>query len=325
MEIHQSSGVLTKTHTRNALPREGLIMRTTLPGIHRFFVLLLVALAVAGCTATPGTSPFETLTEMGVAYADRMPVLIDKSFDVAVTVDSETLIEARDNLSEAERRASLAEFDQAMKARLGTYADLKRHTHLLKSYFLAFKSLSKLDAVPGIRTAAKNMTSELGKISPGLKALTIGSASVKGLIAPSVNLVVGSFKSSALRSELEARGGMIERELALQEALVQAIAEQVRADQANQSLRYCRDNVVEPYVGTGKLRQGWPKRRLRCLRSTTDVDMAQAAEAAIRSLRMAYIAAAENHIEYSHVADLVTTVQRFVELVSRFTEEKKEN
>ena len=219
----------------------------------------------------------------------------------------------------------LAEFDQAMKARLGTYADLKRHTHLLKSYFLAFKSLSKPDAVPGIRTAAKNMTSELGKISPELKALTIGSASVKSLIAPAVPLVVGSFKSSALQSELEARGGMIERELALQEALVQAIAEQVRADQANQSLRYCRDNVVEPYVGTGKLRQGWPKRRLRCLRSTTDVDMAQAAEAAIRSLRMAYIAAAENHIEYSHVADLVTTVQRFVELVSRFTEEKKEN
>ena len=100
MEIHQPSGVLTKTHTRNALPREGLIMRTTLPGIHRFFVLLLVALAVVGCTATPGASPFETLTEMGVAYADRMPVLIDKSFDVAVTVDSETLIEARNDLSE---------------------------------------------------------------------------------------------------------------------------------------------------------------------------------------------------------------------------------
>ena len=112
-----------------------------------------------------------------------------------------------------------------MKARLGTYADLKRHTHLLKSYFLAFKSLSKPDAVPGIRTAAKNMTSELGKISPELKALTIGSASVKSLIAPAVPLVVGSFKSSALQSELEARGGMIERELALQEALVQAIAE----------------------------------------------------------------------------------------------------
>ena len=62
MEIDQSSGVLTKTHARNALPREGLIMRTTLPGIHRFFVLLLVLveLAVAGCTATPGTSPFVT-------------------------------------------------------------------------------------------------------------------------------------------------------------------------------------------------------------------------------------------------------------------------
>ena len=301
MEIDQSSGVLTKTHTRNALPREGLIMRTTLPGIHRFFVLLLVLveLAVAGCTAMPGTS-------------SRYSRFRDADRNTGQSVGSGTSV-------------FVAEFDQVMKARLGTYADLKRHTHLLKSYFLAFKSLSKPDAVPGIRTAAKNMTSELGKISPGLKALTIGSASVKSLIAPSVNLVVGSFKSSALQSELEARGGMIERELALQEALVQAIAEQVRADQANQSLRYCRDNVVEPYVGTGKLRQGWPKRRLRCLRSTTDVDMAQAAEAAIRSLRMAYIAAAENHIEYSHVADLVTTVQRFVELVSRFTAEKKEN
>ena len=287
--------------------------------------LVLVGLAVAGCTVPTGTSQFDALADMGVAYADGVPAFLNEAFEIAVIVDSETLVEVRDGLSKADRQTSLDEFDRMMEERLVTYADINRHTRLLKAYFLAFQSLSKLDAMPGIHKAAKGITNELGKISPGLKDLKIGSASVKNLIEPSVHIVVGSFQSTALRREFEARGKLIERELALQQALVQVITEQIRADQDNRLSRYCRDHVIEPYVGTSKLRQDWPKRRLRCLRSKIDMNTAQAAQAAIHSLRTAYIAAAENHLDYSKVADLVATVQQFVKSVSQFTAEKKEN
>ena len=51
--------------------------------------LLLVGLTVAGCTATPSTSRFETLAEMGLACADGRPGLIAESFDSSVMVDFE--------------------------------------------------------------------------------------------------------------------------------------------------------------------------------------------------------------------------------------------
>lgn len=58
-------------------------------GEHASLPLLLVGLPVAGCTATPGTSRFDTLAEMGLACADGRPGLIAESFDVSMIVDSE--------------------------------------------------------------------------------------------------------------------------------------------------------------------------------------------------------------------------------------------
>lgn len=278
------------------------------------FVLGLVA---AGCTATTDSARLDAVAKAGIAYAGKVAPMLDRAFVLAATVDSGALVEARGALSAEQRRDRLQEFDALMTERLKEYAAAKRHNDLLTSYFLALRTLLERDAPKGIGNAARRLTAELGKLSPRLKKARMGDVSVSGLVEPVAGIAVASFKSTVLRRELEARAGTIERELALQEAFVTALARQVRADRQVLAARFRNDEVMEPYVSASKLPKTWPARRLRSLRDTADVDAAQAAEQAIRSLRKAYVAALEGRLNYAQAAELATTVEGFTELVSR--------
>ena len=281
------------------------------------WVLPLLVLLATGCTVARDTGRLEAVTEAGIAYAGKVPPLLDRAYELAAAVDSGALVVARSGLSAEQRRGRLQEFDTVMTERLKEYAAAKRHNDLLRSYFLAFRILLKPDGPKGIGAAAKRLTAELGKLSPQLKKARMGDVSVSGIIEPATRIVVASFRSAALRRELEARGATIERELAVQLALVTALAQQVRADREVLSARSRDDEVVEPYVSAARLPKTWPARRLRSLRGAGDVEAAQAAEQAIRSLRQAYVAALEGRLDPAQAAELATTVEGFVELVSR--------
>ena len=278
---------------------------------------LILGLLAAGCTTATDTARLEAVTKAGIAYADKAGPLLDQAFELAAAVDSGALVAARRGLSSEQRRDRLREFDAVMTERLKEYAAAKRHNDLLRAYFLALRSLLKPHGPKDVGDAAKRLTTELGKLSPQFKKARMGDVSVLGLIEPATRITVSSFKSAALRQELEARGPTIERELALQEALVTALAQQVRADRAVLSARFRDDEVVEPYVSAARLPKTWPARRLRGLRGAGEVEAAQAAEKAIRSLRKAYVAAVEGRLDHTQAAELATTVEGFVELVSR--------
>ena len=285
-------------------------------GVHLLPVFVL-ALVATGCTGATDTARLDAVAEAGIAYAGRMPRLLDRAFELTVGVDSGALVKARRDLPEDRRRRMLDEFDAAMAGRLAEYAAAKRHNALLRSYFLALRTLIEPDGPKGIGNAAKRLTAALGKLSPGLKKARMGDVSVSGLLEPAASIAVASFRSEALRRELEARGRAIERELALQEALVTALASQIRADREVLSARFRNDEVLEPYVSGARLPRTWPARRLRSLRDTGDVEAARAAEQAIRSLRSAYVEALEGRLDAARAADLAVTVEGFVELVSR--------
>ncbi|MCY4571618.1 MAG: hypothetical protein OXF01_02350 [Gemmatimonadetes bacterium] len=283
----------------------------------RLLPVFVLGLITAGCAAPTDTARLEAVAEAGVAYAGEVAPLLDQAFELAAAVDSGALAAARAGLSPEQRRDRLREFDAAMTERLTEYTAAKRHNDLLQSYFLALRILLKPDGPKEIGAAAKRLTAALGKLSPRLKKAHMGDVSVSGLIEPAAHIAVASFRSAALRRELEARGPTIERELAVQEALVSALARQVRADQEVLSARFRDDEVVEPYVSAARLPRTWPARRLRSLRGAGDVEAARAAEQAIRSLRQAYVAALEGRLDSTRAAELATTVEGFVELVSR--------
>ena len=284
--------------------------------IHMLSVWVL-GLVAGGCAVATDTVRLDTVAKAGIAYAGKAAPLLDQAFELAAAVDSGALVAARRGLSSEQRRDRLREFDAVMTERLKEYAAAKRHNDLLRAYFLALRTLLKPDGPKGIGAAAKRLTTELGKLSPRLRKARMGDVSVIGLIEPVTRITVSSFKSAALRQEIEARGPTIERELALQEALVTALARQIRADREVLSARFRNDEVMVPYVSAARLPKTWPARRLRSLRGPGDVEAAQAAEKAIRSLRKAYVAALEGRLDPAQAAELATTVEGFVELVSR--------
>ncbi len=284
------------------------------------FVLALLAV---GCTTATDTARLEAVAKAGIAYAGKVPPLLDRAFELAAAADSAALSAARSGLSAEQRRDRLQDLDTVMTERLKEYVAAKRHNDLLRSYFLALKTLLDPDGPKGIGDAAKRLTAELGKLSPRLRKARMGDVSVGGLLEPATRITVASFMSAALRRELEARGPAIERELAVQEALVTALVQQVRADREVLSARFRNDEVMEPYVSAARLPKTWPARRLRSLRGSGDVEAAQAAEQAIRSLRKAYVAALEGRLGYFRTAELATTVEGFVELVSRLGAEAR--
>lgn len=279
--------------------------------------VLVLGLAAAGCALSTDTAGLDEVAKAGIAYADKVPRLLDRAFDLAAAVDSDALVEARPGLSAEQRREALREFNAAMAERLERYVAAKGHNDLLRSYFLALQTLVEPEGRKGIGNAAKRLTAELGKLSPRLKKARIGDMSVGGLVEPATEIAMASFRSTALRRELEARGATIERELAVQEALITALAQQVRADREALSARFRNDEVMEPYVSAARLPRTWPAKRLRSLRDSGDLEAARAAEQAIRSLRQAYVAALEGRLDSTRAAELATTVGGFVELVSR--------
>lgn len=282
--------------------------------------LLLVwvlALAGGGCSVAPDTVRLDTVARTAIAYTAKVPPLLDRAFEAAAAVDSRALAEARDGLSEEQRREALQRFDAVMADRLKDYDAAKRHSDLLRAYFVALRALLDSDAPRASGTAAKRLTAALGKLSPGLKQARMGDFSVSGLVEPAVTVTVASFRSAALRRELEARGAAIERELALQEALVGVVARQLRADQEVLSAGFRDDEVSAPYVSAKRLPRSWPARRLKSLREPVDVEAAAAAEQTVRALRQAYVAAVEGRLDAGRAAELATTVEGFVELVAR--------
>ena len=281
--------------------------------------VLLFVFAASACAVPADTARLDAVAVAGagIAYADKVSPLLDRAFELAAAVDSDALVVARPGLSAERRREVLREFDAAMTERLETYAAAKAHNDLLRSYFLALRALMAPKGPKDIGHAARRLTAELGKLSPRLKKARMGDVAVVGLVEPAAGIVVASFRLAALRRELEARGAAIERELALQEALVAAVARQVRADREVLSARFRNDEVVRPYVSAKRLPRTWPARRLRSLRDSGDVEAARAAERAVRSLRSAYVAALEGRLDAGRAAALASTVEGFVELVSR--------
>ena len=162
------------------------------------WVLPLLVLLATGCTVARDTGRLEAVTEAGIAYAGKVPPLLDRAYELAAAVDSGALVVARSGLSAEQRRGRLQEFDTVMTERLKEYAAAKRHNDLLRSYFLAFRILLKPDGPKGIGAAAKRLTAELGKLSPQLKKARMGDVSVSGIIEPATRIVVASFRSAAL-------------------------------------------------------------------------------------------------------------------------------
>jgi hypothetical protein len=256
------------------------------------FALLLTA----GC-AEQRIDNAGRLADAGVAFADSVPAVIDESFVLAVTADSLTIAKARENLAQADRLETLKTSDDALTARLAILLDLKHHAQLLRSYFIALGALAKSDAATGITGSTQNIVAKLSDLGLKIGDETIGPAKISDLIEPAVKFAVAAYQNIALRRELEERGPAIERELALQQAVLAALTDQMMADKALQIRVENRNPLVLQYAGAGALPSDWNARRIAAFRQTINLQSLDVAGKAADNLHQSWIAFAEDRLD----------------------------
>jgi len=279
--------------------------------LRRSTLAALALLVLAGCSSQRIENAGR-LADAGVAFADSVPAVIDESFVLAVTADSLTIAKARENLPQADRLETLKTSDDALTARLAILLDLKHHAQLLRSYFIALGALAQSDAATGITGSTQNIVNRLSDLGLKIGDAQIGPAKVSDLIEPTVNFAVAAYQNIALRRELEERGHAIERELALQQAVLAALTDQMMADKALQIRVENRNPLVFEYAGDGALPRDWNARRIAAFRQTINLQSLDVAAKAADNLHQSWIAFVEDRLDDGSFLRLLKDVDELV-------------
>jgi len=199
----------------------------------------------------------------GIVYTETVPAVIAESFRLTVEANSIQLSLARDTLSEQERSQQLALADGQLDRRRRLLDDLRTHAALLRDYFAALRTLVDTGNNEAIEAAARNSLSRLPGLQKAIAAREIAGVKLGGLLAPAAAMAVGGYRNSALRRELAERGRTIERELALQQAVMKALVEQMQDDAGFIATVKEVNPVYEQYVSARKLPVRWPDLRVK--------------------------------------------------------------
>jgi len=140
-------------------------------------ILLTICFLLSGC-ASAKINQFSRFAELGSAYSEAVTGLTKEAGNVAIDADSAALIKGREHQSREERGKTIIEHNKLLGERIWLLRDLRRHTQLLRSYFLALAALAKSDEPSGIGTAAEDVVNSLGKMSERINQAKAGGLGV---------------------------------------------------------------------------------------------------------------------------------------------------
>jgi len=256
----------------------------------RLVFLTSVIFCIAGCDSER-LSQFASFAAAGSLYVQDFHQLIAQASTALVAADSATLITARNMAgptavaqNAGQYSQELQKEDQLAAQNLVTLQMLDAQATLLGSYFSAITQLTNGNASSQMTTSADNLLDAINKLNPEVENAKIGGQPIKSFMQPAVNLVVAHFEVKALDEELQKAAPTIDKALTLQEAAVQAIATQLKADLgASLEIKESTD-VINPYVSTAALPSDWAANRQAFLQADVAVVGAPSAQQAIKQL-----------------------------------------
>jgi len=288
-------------------------------------------LAILGaCAATQAEidsgSRFATA---GIAYVDALPAVFDESFRLTVRMNSDQLLLARQDLldsggamtaqdSQDTLADALESADELLAARQQLLENLRRHSRLLRSYFTALQALTDKRNASGITATTRDIVASLAALRPGIEGTMVGNAKVTDLTGPGVQLVVANYENAALREELRLRGGAIERELALQQAVLEALADDM-IDNAETIIQVEELNpIFEEFTGDGRVSAAWSDRRTMAFKQSVSLDSYNEIKKAAATMHRAWIALVENRDSEMNLDALLRDIESFLALARLF-------
>jgi hypothetical protein len=271
---------------------------------------VFVTLLLGACTTTR-VNHFATFSSAGVAYVDTTEKVFDEATNAAIATDTSLLLKLRDSIPAEQRGDIILEHNDLLKERIGIFRDLQNHAKLLRSYFETLGRLAQSDAPSTVGEAASGLADALTGLGESLK----DKANLGDVFSAGSTLLVAQFQNAALEAELKARADAINRELALQELVMQTVGTQLQTDLTAVLNQRETEEVVLPYVTATPLPSNWATTRSDLIMASLDLSTLDAASAAARELRLAFVALVEGRFEVADLAALNSDLNRIVALL----------
>lgn len=277
-------------------------------------LLLFVILGLPAC-ATVRVSQFKNFAQAGIAYSQAADIVLRQAGEAAIDESSDTLLLARDHLTEDERKREITRKNRSDKEFLKVLGDIRNHQFLLRDYFVALAALAESHTPAEIGKSAGALYGSLTRLRPAIEGSSIAGKPVKELVEPVVTLTIARFQQMDLEKELRERGAAIERELALQQAAMKALGQGMQA--RLEALLHSKESteVVLPYVDRGKppkneLPKNWAKRRREILAAANSVESIAAAAEASGKLKMSFAKLVKNEFDLTDFELLLQDIKR---------------
>lgn len=282
------------------------------------FVLVFALAMSGGCAAT---AEYGELGKAGAAYAAAVEKLLVADAELHADASSERLLQndALANLTEAQYERATDD-DRRLIATLWV---LRRHVRLTREYFV------RLGEVAGDRTASKvddttaALAGQLRDLGERLEESPLLDADGRKALGALAAVGVSSALRGALARELRAHGDAIRRELALQRALLDALAAHLGASLS--AVTQAREHrlVRVPLMAEKPISNAdrWVAQRRAVLLADGAVAELAAASEAAAALESAFEALMEGRLTADRLSALGIELQALLDVASIALEE----
>ncbi len=190
----------------------------------------------------------------GAAWGRAVDALLLLAEETAVDADSARVLSEAQGLSRDERRVVL-EKHASIENEIADIERLRRHARLLARYFDALRDLADPASDRAAEAAAARALESATALGREISGSTLLSGAERDLLSKSSGLLVRGVRERALSRELDARSEAVGHELAVQQALLDALRRHIRADAASLkdlgrqrevSRPFLENRIVEP-------------------------------------------------------------------------------
>jgi hypothetical protein len=270
-------------------------------------MILALVIMMAGCKPT---KEYANLAKAGTTYATALDALLVATGNIELDATSEKLVQisSRSRLSLADYQSVSVEDEKLLKI----ITDLRKHVKLLSRYFGLLYELATSDAPDRAKAAigdgSSGVIANLNAVGNELRGSSLVPQNVASAAGPLTGLVVSGIIRGALRDELKARQVTIQRELILQEKLLEALSKRITRDLNNTQETREKRLVIEPITSGKPLDKPdeWVANRRLILTMTLTADQLSTASDSVKKLREAFEALLSGKLTLDRVDALVS-------------------
>ena len=267
------------------------------------------ALLLSGCATTERAAH---IASAGGAYGRAMDGLLVSAEQTAADADSARLLSEARGLPRAQRQELLTKHD-GVSATLSDLERLRRHGRLLTRYFEALGRLAANDADTAAADATADAAAALNRLGSELTGSTLLTSAERDLLSQTAALTVEGVRRAALDRELKTRASSIDRELAIQQTLLDAVRRKLRVDLDSVAVLGRERDVTRPFLDDAvDDPRGWIALRREYLLPPASAEALKSASDAASKLRSAWRAYAAGRFDETARNALMADIETMV-------------